>query len=55
MILADRPDKPAVPPIRSILTDEQTVSVTILPVPGYHGSPITSYNVEMDDGLGGAF
>jgi aspartate-semialdehyde dehydrogenase len=55
MILADRPDKPALAPTRSLLTDENTVAVNIVPVPGFHGSPITSYNIQIDDGQGGAF
>jgi hypothetical protein len=45
MILADLPDKPSVAPTRNIQTDEFTVAVNIIVVPGDHGSTITSYNV----------
>lgn len=45
IILADLPDKPPAAPTRNSLTDEFTASVIILPVPGDHGSPITSYNI----------
>lgn len=55
MILGDRPDKPSNAPTRNIETSEFTVAVNILQVPGDNGSPITSYNVEVDDGLGGEF
>jgi len=55
MILADRPDKPSVAPIRNSETNEFTASVNIVIVPGNHGSTITSYNIEVDDGLGGPF
>ncbi len=55
MILADRPDKPSVPPIRNSATNEFTASVHIVIVPGTHGSDIISYNIEVDDGQGGAF
>jgi hypothetical protein len=55
MILADRPDKPSSAPTRNIATDEFTVAVNIVVVPGDHGSTITSYNVEIDDGIGGDF
>jgi hypothetical protein len=37
------------------MTDEFTASVNILAVPGNHGSPIVSYNIEVDDGHGGDF
>jgi hypothetical protein len=37
------------------LTDEHTVAVNIVIVPGYHGAPIVSYNIEIDDGFGGDF
>jgi len=37
------------------LTNENTVAVNIVIVPGYHGAPIVSYNIEIDDGFGGEF
>jgi hypothetical protein len=55
MILANLPDRPSLAPYRNILTDEFTVAVNIVQVPGYHGSQITSYNIEIDDGKGGDF
>jgi Fibronectin type III domain len=54
-ILADRPDQPSAAPTRNVLTDESTVAVNIIIVPGFNGAPIISYNIEIDDGLGGAF
>lgn len=55
IILADLPDKPTLAPTRNVITDEFTAAVSIIIVPGYHGSPITSYNIEIDDGNGGDF
>ena len=55
MILADRPDKPSIAPSRNSETSESTVAVNIVVVPGDHGSAITSYNIEIDDGYGGSF
>lgn len=55
MILGDRPDKPSSAPQRNAQTSESVISVTILPVPGIHGSAITTYVVEIDDGKGGLF
>jgi hypothetical protein len=55
MILADLPDKPSAAPSRNVLTDETTLAVNIVVVPGDHGSTITSYNIEVDDGFGGDF
>lgn len=55
MILADKPDKPSIAPTRNTQTSESTVAVNIVIVPGDHGSAITSYNVEIDDGYGGHF
>lgn len=55
MILADLPDKPSMKPTRNLLTGESTLAVDILAVPGDHGSTITSYNIEVDDGYGGSF
>jgi hypothetical protein len=31
------------------------VAVSILAVPGFHGSIITSYEIQIDDGIGGDF
>ena len=55
MILADKPDKPSMAPTRNSLTSNTTLAANILAVPGDHGSSITSYNIEVDDGLGGPF
>jgi hypothetical protein len=55
IILASVPDKPAAAPTRNTNTNENTVAINILTVPGDHGSTITSYNIEKDDGLGGSF
>lgn len=55
MVLSDRPDKPSSAPARNSETSEFTVAVSFVVVPGDHGSAITSYNVEVDDGLGGDF
>lgn len=55
MILADIPDKPTSAPTRNVETDESTVGVNIVVVPDDHGSAITSYNIEIDDGQGGPF
>ena len=55
MILADVPDKPSSQPTRNIATSQSTVAVNILTVAGDHGSAITTYVIEMDDGFGGAF
>ena len=54
-ILANVPDKPSQPPTRNTATNEFVVAVDIIQVPGIHGSPIVSYNVEIDDGQGGPF
>ena len=50
MILADTPDKPMIAPTRNLLTDEFKVVVDIYQVDNDHGSPITSYNIDIDDG-----
>jgi hypothetical protein len=55
IILADLPDQPSTAPTRNVDTDELIVAVNILTVAGDHGSPITSYNIEIDDGNGGEF
>ena len=54
-ILADLPDKPSQAPTRNSNTNENVVAVDIIQVPGYNGSPIVSYNIEIDDGFGGSF
>ena len=54
-ILADLPDKPSQAPTRNTNTDENVVAVDIIQVPGNNGSPIVSYNIEIDDGFGGSF
>jgi len=54
-ILANVPDKPSQPPTRNSATNEFTVAADIIQVPGIHGSPIVSYNIEIDDGYGGPF
>lgn len=55
IILADLPDKPSSAPLRNSATSETTVAVNISTVLGSNGSPIFSYIVEIDDGLGGDF
>jgi hypothetical protein len=54
-ILADLPDKPSQAPTRNSNTNENIVAVDIIQVPGNNGSPIVSYNIEIDDGFGGSF
>jgi len=54
-ILADLPDKPSQAPTRNSNTNEIVVAIDIILVPGNNGSPIISYNIEIDDGFGGSF
>lgn len=55
IILADLPDKPISAPTRNIATSQTVIAVNILVVPGDHGSPIQTYIIEIDDGLGNQF
>lgn len=54
-VLAGVPDKPSVAPTRNLQSSEFTIACNIVTVPGSNGSPITSFNVEIDDGYGGPF
>ncbi len=56
VINANLPSKPANPPVITLVTPN-SISLNLTPIPSANngGSPITSYIVEMDDGLGGAF
>lgn len=56
MIAANLPEKPNNPPTITLVTPN-SISLTLAPIPDANngGSPITSYIVQMDDGLGGDF
>lgn len=53
MILAGIPSKPTDVPTRQALTDESKLALAIGGAVQNNGSPITSFNIEIDDGLGG--
>jgi hypothetical protein len=55
MILADLPSKPADMPTRELQSNESTLELKVLGNVQANGSPIVSYNIEIDDGLGGMF
>jgi hypothetical protein len=55
IILGGVPDKPSTAPTRNTETSEHVVAVNIVTVSEDNGSTITSYNIEVDDGLGGDF
>jgi hypothetical protein len=55
-LLADIPESPQAPVSVASETSDQRIKVAFLaPLPGNRGSPITSVQLAMDDGLGGAF
>jgi len=55
IVLASLPSKPTAAPTRNTLTSETVVAAALTAVTGINGSAITSYHVQIDDGLGGAF
>lgn len=55
MILAGLPGKPADSPTRESLTDEHNVDIAIVGIVQDNGAAINSLNIEIDNGLGGAF
>lgn len=56
IILAGVPDKPAdVPTRRDSEAGEFVIAVDLSPVTGINGAALTSYHVEIDDGMGGAY
>jgi len=54
-LLAGLPDAPASAPTRGASTSASAIQVSITAVAGTNGSPITSYYIEIDDGLFGSF
>lgn len=56
VIAANLPSKPVNPPTITLVTPN-SISLTLQPIPDASngGSAITSYIVQMDDGLGGEF
>ena len=56
VIAANLPAKPSNPPTITLVTPN-SISLTLTPIPNASngGSSITSYIVQMDDGLGGEF
>jgi len=55
MILAGLPSKPTDAPTRQALTDESKLALAIGGAVQNNGSVIISFNIEIDDGLGGSF
>ena len=55
MILAGVPDAPSSPPARGPETSASVVQATFGAVTGTNGAAIRSYEVQVDDGLGGPF
>lgn len=55
ILLAGVPDKPSAAPSRGSLTSDTMIHTLITAVSGTNGAPVLSYDIEIDDGLGGAF
>ena len=55
LLVADKPADPTNAPTRNALTSKSTIVVDITTISTVNGSPILSYHVEIDDGLGGSF
>mmetsp|Transcript_29133 Transcript_29133/g.28186 ORF Transcript_29133/g.28186 Transcript_29133/m.28186 type:complete len:201 (+) Transcript_29133:1094-1696(+) len=55
MLVAGVPDQPLSGPTRGASTSSTLIEVDIAAVAGDNGSPITSYDIQIDDGMGGAF
>jgi hypothetical protein len=53
-ILAGTPGAPSLGPVRDSVTSGSVLKVTYSP-PNDSGSPISNYEVQMDDGIGGGF
>jgi hypothetical protein len=53
-ILAGTPQAPSSGPVRDSVTSSSLLKVTYSP-PNDSGSPISNYEVQMDDGVGGGF
>lgn len=54
-LVADLPDTPTVAPTSGIATTATVLDIVISSVSGSNGSPIISYGIQIDDGLGGDF
>ena len=55
ILLAGLPGTPLTSPTKGAATSDTQVQVTIAAVATTNGSPIVSYDVQIDDGLGGSF